>query len=160
MRNLKRLLALTLSTLLLSGSLVLGASAASSGFTDSDQIIQTEAVDVMTGLGVFTGSSDGAFHPDDVLTREQAAKIICSMMGVQTNAALLEGGSQLFTDVEADRWSAPYIAYCVEHQILTGNGNGQFYPEQPLSGAAFAKMLLREFPLSAASCSLSNSIMA
>lgn len=142
MRNLKRLLALTLSTLLLSGSLVLGASAASSGFTDSDQIIQTEAVDVMTGLGVFTGSSDGAFHPDDVLTREQAAKIICSMMGVQTNAALLEGGSQLFTDVEADRWSAPYIAYCVEHQILTGNGNGQFYPEQPLSGAAFAKMLL------------------
>lgn len=142
MHNLKRLLALALSTLLLSGSMVLGTAAASSEFTDNDQITQPEAVDVMTGLGVFSGSSDGAFHPDGVLTREQAAKIICCMMGAQDGAVQLQNSKQLFTDVAPDRWSAPYIAYCVQNNILAGDGNGLFYPEQPLSGAAFAKMLL------------------
>lgn len=141
MRTWKRMLALALSALTLSGLLPLPASAASSDFVDGDQITHTEAVDVMTALGVFQGSGD-AFSPNATLTREQAAKILCAMLGGLEEAEQLYAGTQRFSDVPASRWSAPYIAYCVENNILAGDGSGRFYPEQPLTGASFAKMLL------------------
>lgn len=137
MKRLKHRLALMVSALMLCGLTTLGTSAAGSGFTDRDQITQTEAVEVMAALGVFQGSG-GAFHPQNILTREQAAKIICCMLGGET----VSTGEQLFADVSPDRWSAPYIAYCVENGILSGDGSGSFHPDQPLTGGAFAKMLL------------------
>lgn len=142
MKKLRRLLALALSALMLSGLLVPGAAAAEIDFTDRGQITYAEAVDVMSALGVFQGDSSGAFDPDGILTREQAAKIICCMLGGQEEAEALQTGGTLFDDVPAARWSAPYIAFCVERGILSGDGSGRFYPEQALTGAAFAKMLL------------------
>ena len=47
-----------------------------------------------------------------------------------------------FTDVAADRWSAGYIAYCVEKGIIDGMGDGTFQPEAKLTGYQWAKMLL------------------
>lgn len=142
MRSLRRLLALALSALMLSALPVMGAAAAGSGFTDSDQIARTEAVEVMTALGVFQGNESGAFDPDGILTREQAAKIICCMLNARQEAEALRTDGYLFDDVAPARWSAPYIAFCVERGILSGDGSGKFYPEQALTGAAFAKMLL------------------
>ena len=137
MKTFRHKMALMVSALMLCGLTTLGASAAGSGFTDRDQITQTEAVEVMSALGVFQGSG-GAFHPQNILTREQAAKIICHMLGVEV-APVEEA---LFADVSPDRWSAPYIAYCVEKGILSGDGSDSFHPDQPLTGGAFAKMLL------------------
>ena len=141
MGTIKRLLTFTLSTVLLVGGMILKTSAAELPFTDSDQITNTEAVAVMNAIGVFQGSG-GAFSPEGILTREQAAKIICYMLGGQEEAESIEADEYLFTDVAATRWSAPYIAYCVKNGILSGDGSGQFYPEQSLTGGAFAKMLL------------------
>ena len=56
MRNLKRTLSLLLAVVMVIGMMVVGASAASSDFTDSDEITNTEAVGVMTALGVFEGT--------------------------------------------------------------------------------------------------------
>ena len=81
----KRALTLILSAVLLLGGLVLGASATDLPFTDADQISNTEAVAVMNAVGVFQGSG-GAFSPAGILTREQAAKIICYMLGGQEEA--------------------------------------------------------------------------
>ena len=142
MKKLRRLLALTISALMLAGLLVPGAAAADIDFTDRSRITYTEAVDVMTTLGVFQGNSSGAFDPDGILTREQAAKIICCMLNGQEEAEALQTGEPIFADVSTARWSAPYIAFCVERGILSGDGSGSFYPEQALTGAAFAKMLL------------------
>ena len=137
----KRALTLILSAVLLLGGLVLGASATDLPFTDADQISNTEAVAVMNAVGVFQGSG-GAFSPAGILTREQAAKIICYMLGGQEEAEAISADEYLFTDVASTRWSAPYIAYCVKNGILSGDGSGKFDPEAPLTGGAFAKMLL------------------
>lgn len=137
----KRALSLTLSAVLLVGGLSLGTSAIDLPFTDADQITNTEAVAVMSAVGVFQGSG-GAFSPQGTLTREQAAKIICYMLNGQEEAEATSAGEYLFTDVAPTRWSAPYIAYCVKNGILSGDGSGRFYPEDPLTGGAFAKMLL------------------
>ncbi|WP_302496326.1 S-layer homology domain-containing protein [uncultured Flavonifractor sp.] len=142
MRNLKRTLSLALAAVMLMGMMVVGAGAASSDFTDGDEIKNVEAVDVMVALGILEGGDKGDFQPNSILTREQAAKIICYMLLGEESAEKLSTNSAVFNDVAANRWSAPYIGYCVNLGILAGDGNGNFFPEGKLTGAAFAKMLL------------------
>ena len=142
MRNLKRTLSLALAAVMLMGMMVVGAGAASKDFTDASEIKNVEAVDVMVALGVLEGGDKGDFQPNSILTREQAAKIICYLLLGEDSAEKLSTNSAVFNDVAADRWSAPYIGYCVNLGILAGDGNGHFFPEGKLTGAAFAKMLL------------------
>ena len=142
MRNLKRTLSLALAAVMLMGMMVIGAGAASSDFTDASKIKNVEAVDVMVALGVLQGGDKGDFQPNSILTREQAAKIICYLLLGTEAADKLTTNSTVFKDVAADRWSAPYIGYCVNLGILAGDGAGNFFPEGKLNGAAFAKMLL------------------
>lgn len=80
MGNLKRTLSLVLAAVMLVGMMVVGASAASSDFVDGNEITYAEAAEVMTALGVFEGTDKGAFDPTGILTREQAAAIICRML--------------------------------------------------------------------------------
>ncbi|WP_158098648.1 S-layer homology domain-containing protein [Flavonifractor sp. An112] len=142
MRNLKRTLSLALAAVMLMGMMVVGAGAASKDFTDASEIKNVEAVDVMVALGILEGGDKGDFQPNSILTREQAAKIICYMLLGEDSAEKLSTNSAVFNDVAADRWSAPYIGYCVNLGILAGDGQGNFFPEGKLTGAAFAKMLL------------------
>ena len=141
MRNLKRTLSLALAAVMLVGMMVVVASAASSDFVDGNEITYAEAAEVMTALGVFEGTDKGAFDPTGILTREQAAAIICRML-LGDDAENLTTNSTVFSDVAAGRWSAGYIGYCAQQNILAGTGNGTFNPEGELTGLAFAKMLL------------------
>ena len=141
MRNLKRVLALALALVMMLGMMIT-ASAASYDFDDAAEIKYVEAVEVLTGIGVLEGDDKGNFNANDVLTREQAAKIIAYIMLGEKNAEKLGTNTQIFADVAAGRWSAGYIAYCANVGILAGKGDGTFGPTDPLTGVAFAKMLL------------------
>ncbi len=138
MRNLKRVLSLALACALVIGMMVVGTSAAD--FADASEIKYTEAVEVMSALEVLEGDGTN-FNPKDILTREQAAKIICYMLLGPENAEMLPAVST-FSDVYASHWSAPYISYCASMDIIAGNGDGTFNPNGKLTGVAFAKMLL------------------
>lgn len=140
MRNLKRVLSMALASVMVLGLTVVGASAAN--FNDQAEIKHTTAAAVMNAIGVLEGNEKGDFMPDQVLTREQAAKIITYMLMGPENAEKLGASGTKFSDVAADRWSAPYIAYCANMGILAGDGTGKFNPEGELTGHAFAKMLL------------------
>ena len=140
MRNLKRVLSMALASVMVLGLTVVGASAAN--FNDQAEIEHTTAAAVMSAIGVLEGNEKGDFMPDQVLTREQAAKIITYMVMGPENAEKLGTSGTQFSDVAADRWSAPYIAYCANMGILAGDGTGKFNPEGELTGHAFAKMLL------------------
>ena len=138
MRNLKKILAMVLA-LVMAMSLMTVANAAD--FSDDADISYKEAVDVMVGIGVIDGMDDGSFDPNGILTREQAAKLICTML-LGDGADKLGTSKSSFTDVAATRWSSPYIEYCVENGIIAGNGDGTFNPTGKLTGHAFAKLLL------------------
>ena len=140
MRNLKRVLSMALASVMVLGLTVVGASAAN--FNDQAEIENTTAAAVMNAIGIIEGNEKGDFMPDQVLTREQAAKIITYMVMGPENAEKLGTSGTQFSDVAADRWSAPYIAYCANMGILAGDGTGKFNPEGELTGHAFAKMLL------------------
>ena len=141
MRNLKKVLSLSLALVMLLGMMVVGAGAATT-YTDANDINYTEAVDVMSAVGVFSGTDKGDFQPNGDLTREQAAKIITYMLLGQEAADKLGTLTAPYKDVPANKWSAGSIAYCANMGILAGDGNGYFYPTQNVTGYQFAKMLL------------------
>ena len=61
MRNLKRALSLVMAMAMLIGMMTIGASAVSaSDFTDADEIVNTEAVSVLTTLNVINGKETAA----------------------------------------------------------------------------------------------------
>ena len=132
----KKLLALVLA-LVMSMSLVTISNAA---YSDKADIDLTEAVDVLSAVGVFEGS-DGKFDPKANLTREQAAKLVAYLQLSQKSADALVGGNK-FTDVAANRWSAGYVDYCATTGVVAGVGNGQFNPTGSLTALQFGKMLL------------------
>lgn len=63
--------------LLLAAGLCLGliAAAPALAFSDVSGEELSEAVEVLSGLGIVSGYSDGSYHPDDALTRAQFCKL-------------------------------------------------------------------------------------
>ncbi|NLT15866.1 MAG: S-layer homology domain-containing protein, partial [Clostridiales bacterium] len=140
MKNLKKLLALVLVAVMV---LSFGAISASAAFTDTAASNYKVAIDVLSGIGVINGTTSTTFDPAGTLTREAAAKVIAYMQLGPANAAAIGAvSSSSFTDVEATRWSAPYIEYCVAQGIIGGRGDGTFDPTGTLTTAAYTKLLL------------------
>ena len=142
MKKLTKTLSLVLVIAMIVSLCVVGVSAKT--FKDSDKISESyaEAVDVMSGVGIIDGMTDGTFTPAGNFTRAQAAKIIAYMqLGVDA-AQSLKATTNLFKDVSAGNWAAPYISYCAQMGIIAGYGNGNFGPTDALTGYQFAKMLL------------------
>ena len=146
MRTLKKSLALVLALVMVLGLGVIGASAdnALDNYTDASEIGDAyyEAVGVLTGLGIIDGMTETTIEPTGTYTREQAAKIIATMVLGVKNAESLTCVKAPFDDVPADRWSAGYIAFCVEQGIIDGMTDTTFEPTGTLTGFQWAKMLL------------------
>ena len=147
MRTLKKTLSLVLVVAMVLGLCVVGASAYNKveDFTDDVSKIGDayyEAVGVLTGIGVIDGMTETAFEPQGNYTREQAAKIIAYMQLGKDKADSLKCTVAPFDDVAATRWSAGYIAYCVEQGIIDGMTETTFEPTGKLTGFQWAKMLL------------------
>ena len=141
MKNLKKVLALSLVVVMIFG-IMITASAKLDAYTDAEQINYTEAVDLLTGIGVLEGMTSTTFEPQGTLTREQAAKIITYLAVGSTAAEAMRAVAAPFDDVAANRWSAGFIAYCVNEGIINGRGDGTFGPTDKVTGLEFAKMLL------------------
>ena len=141
MKNLKRVLSLALTGTMLAGMMTIGASAANKDFTDADEIQHTEAVNVMSTLGVLKGKDTGAFDPNTTVTRAEMAKIICVMLNGGNDPTLGSGSNAMFSDING-HWAKNYIEYCASMKIIAGMGDGTFGPDLPVTGAAAAKMLL------------------
>jgi len=137
----KKVLSIVLSIVMVLCMMPAMAFADTADFTDAADIEYTEAVDVLTAAGIINGMGDGTFGPNGNVTREQAAKLIATVLKGE-KAEKLVASEAPFADVAADRWSAGYIAYCVEKGIVDGVGEGKFDPTGNVTALQLAKMLL------------------
>ena len=142
MRNLKRALSLALAAVMVLGMMVIGAGAVNlDDFSDKDEIVNTEAVTVLTTLNVINGKDDGSYDPTGIVTRAEMAKIICVILNGGSDPALGASTTHTYTDT-VNHWAEAYIEYCTQLGIVAGKGNGTFDPNGTVTATEAAKMLL------------------
>ena len=142
MNNLKRVLSLGLTGAMLSGMMLVGASAASvTDFTDSSEIKNQEAVTTMSALGVILGKDTGAFDPAGNVTRAEMAKMITVMLNGGKDPVLGTKATPTYSDID-NHWAESYIEYCTTEGVISGQGDGTFNPDGSVTGSQAAKMAL------------------
>ena len=139
----KKFLSLVLALIMTMSLVTISAGATEyRDLTDKDEIQYEEAVAVLNRIGVITGYEDGSFRPETELTRGAAAKIIVSLMIGPDAASALPNNASPYPDVPTGHTFAGVIGYCKTAGYISGYGDGTFKPANPLTGYAFAKMLL------------------
>ncbi len=137
MKNLKRLMSVVLSVVMLM-SFVISTSAAT--FTDVAETDKAyEAVEVLAALKILEGKEAGAFDPEANIKRSEFAAVVCRAMN-QESAAI---GAANFSDVPADHWAAGYIGWAASQKIVNGRGNGTFDPDANVSYNEAIAMIVR-----------------
>lgn len=147
MRNLKKFLALILA-MVMAFSLMVTANAAHVGTQYSDEADVTpafsEAVEVLTGMGVFQGDS-GSFRPASNITRAEVAAIIYRLATGDTGTDKMDlyTTRHPFTDVRSDAWYAGYVGYLYNAKIIKGVTTTTFNPAGNVTGYEVLAMILR-----------------
>ena len=155
MRNLKKFLALVLA-LMMTFSLMVTANAAidtDAAVTDKDSITEEfkEAVAVLNGLKIITGYEDSTFRPDKPISRQEAAALVYRLHSgdadnVKKDLYSTADNIAKFKDVNpngAQQWSAGYIGYCANQEIIKGVGADRFNPTGNVTGYQMLAMVLR-----------------
>ena len=143
MRNLKRALSLVLAVVMVIGLMVVGASAVSyNDFSDRGEIVNKDAVSMLTTLEIIEGKPDGSYAPGENVDRAQMAKMISVMLSNNQNCDdLYMNVNSGLTDISAN-WAKGYINYCYTLGVIAGRGNGTFDPSANVTAVEAAKMLL------------------
>ncbi|MPM13713.1 Endo-1,4-beta-xylanase A [bioreactor metagenome] len=127
----KRFFALLLSLLLTAGS-----AAAFSDVSDSDWFAQE--VEVVTGVGLMSGSEDGYFLPQLPVSRGMVVTVLYRMEGMPAvNAAAA------FSDVAEGEWYADSALWAQTVGIAAGYDDGRFGPDDPVTREQLAVFLFR-----------------
>lgn len=96
------------------------------------------AVERLAALGVIKGRGDGIFAPDAFVTRSEFAAFLA-----RCGEAEIIGGASDFADVEGDGEFSGYIAWCAVNNLIMGNENGEFMPDENITREDAAVIILR-----------------
>ena len=138
MKNLKKVLALVLA---FACAFTMFAGAA---FTDAADINadNTEAVDLLTTLGIIKGYEDGSFQPDGTVTRAEMAKMIYTIRNDgNDDASAYENVTTSFTDISG-HWAEGYVKYLQNTGIVAGKSATRFDPDSQVTTGEAMKMAL------------------
>ncbi len=135
MRNLKRALSLALASVMLVGMMVVGTGASYADVTsDNNQ----EAIEVLQAVGIMTGDDQGNFNPDQNVTRNEMAVIMCNLLDYR---AASYAGTTPFTDVPD--WAEPYVAACYANGITGGTSETTYSGDESVTTVQAALMLMK-----------------
>ena len=146
MRNLKKILALVLALMMTVSLMVVASAASYDDYSDKDEIDPkyAEAVEVLSGIGIFIGDEDG-FRPTDDLSRAEVATLLYRVLsGDPADAEVDDFASyQVFDDVLPGAWPAGHVYYAYAAGWIKGNGDGTYAPDNGVLGCELAAMLVR-----------------
>ena len=84
------------------------------------------------------GYANGAFGPNDKMTRAEAAQMFYNLLLDKDIAVTVS-----FSDVPTDAWYAGAVNALASIEVITGVGNSRFEPMRPLTRAEFTVMAMR-----------------
>lgn len=135
----QRILAAGLALALCLG--VITAASTAFAFSDVTDTTLSQAVDVLSGMGIVDGYSDGSYHPGDTLTRAQFCKLAVLLEG-HGDQAVTSAYRTLFSDLPSSHWAAGYVNLAYTEGLVSGYGNGTFGPDDPVTTAQAVTILL------------------
>lgn len=145
MRNLSKVLALVLSLAFVL-TMFAGAIATvpeTTNYSDAAELSAagSEAVNVLSALGIVNGYTDGSFQPASLVTRAEFAKMM-SVALANTDVTTFYSVSTLPFNDTFDAWCIPYINYCYLNELMVGYGDGYMLPKNNVTGFEAIKMVL------------------
>jgi len=106
----------------------------SSRFTDIADSAYKAAIERAKAIGLIDGTSATKFTPGGLITREQAAKILCNVVskveGIESKA---KGLPRYIDNAAISYWAVDSVAYAQENKIMLGSNTGRFNPLNNLS---------------------------
>ncbi|MDN5312750.1 MAG: hypothetical protein PWQ68_1723 [Thermoanaerobacteraceae bacterium] len=102
---------------------------------NSPEVVRAKA------LGILRGDDKGNLNLDKPITRAEALALIIRISGLEGSADLMKGQTK-FADVAANHWASGYINLGVGQGIVNGYPDGTFKPNDNVTYAQMAKMLL------------------
>ena len=139
----KKIIALVLSLMMLVTSsisvMALGYGEEWNNYSDNNSQVYRDvtpahwafdAINRVSATQWFSGYPDGTFRPDASITREEAMKVIVTFLGL----GLQTTTTSSYYDVDANRWSSPYIeaGKLLFPKIERFNGQVPFQPDAPM----------------------------
>ena len=106
-------------------------------FTDLDGCDYADAINALGTYELLFGNGDGAFRPDDTMTRAEVCALLAQALDITTTV----GG--YFTDFEDFRWYAGSVNAMASLGLVDGVGGGKFDPYGTMTQEQFFTVMGR-----------------
>ncbi len=101
-----------------------------------------EPVQVLNALKIMVGDDTGSFRLEDTITRSEVAKMAVHTLGLEDAAEASKGNTD-FKDVSADHWANGYIHIATSQNLIVGDGDGNFRPNDTITYAEAMTIMTR-----------------
>lgn len=105
-------------------------------FEDTTGHWSESSVAFVAARELFSGTSEGAFSPDQAMTRGMLVTVLGRLWGVQPDQIAQSG----FDDVDPAAYYSPYIQWAADNGIVKGKGNGTFDADAEVTREQLAVM--------------------
>ncbi|WP_277926658.1 MULTISPECIES: S-layer homology domain-containing protein [unclassified Bacillus cereus group] len=139
-KSYNKVVAGTMATAMVAG-VVTPVAAAGKTFPDVPSWA-ANSVNYLVEKGAINGKPDGTFAPTENIDRASAAKIMAISLGLEID----KEAKPSFKDAQ-DNWATPYIAAVEKAGVIVGDGSGLFKPNDKITRAAMASMLVKAYKL-------------
>lgn len=92
-----------------------------------------QAIEQVSDWGIFSGTGENQFSPDVTVTRGMFVTVLAQSARKLNVYQEMVGGQAAFSDVPADAYYAPYVAWAYEHGLVAGVDAAHFQPEAEMT---------------------------
>ncbi|MGF7050185.1 putative repeat protein (TIGR02543 family) [Paenibacillus sp. DS2015] len=107
-------------------------------FVDVENHWSKDAVNNMASRMIISGTGNGLFQPDKLISRAEFAAIIVRALGIE-----VEPGTAPFSDVNQSDWYLDYVKAAYKYGIINGYSDGSFKPTDTITREQAMSMLAR-----------------
>ncbi len=111
-------------------------------FTDELPSWAETAIQTMADAGIVEGNPDGSFEPNEDLNRAEAATLLWRTLKMGEPG---EANDEPFDDVDPSDWYGMYVAGLSTLDLIDGNPDGTFEPEESINRAEFLQMAVNVY---------------
>lgn len=118
-------------------SIVLTKTEAIPEFSDIQHNPAKDDIEFLASYGVVSGMGGGKFSPDLTMTRGMFVTALSRLTDIDMSAYK----SSNFSDVSTKSWLRPYVEWAYKNGLISGQGDWEFKPDEPLTREQMAVIL-------------------